>query len=296
MPLNALSRIARRALPMGVLALAVLLGGCGKPASGSLSRIGLITTAGTGDSYAAQLKGAIYSVNPKAEVVDLISNVEGDVRREAFLADEAVANFPGGVIFVVGEKGSGKKRPPILVRTKLKKYYLAPDNGVLSFILAREGLEKAWVLNKASFYRTNDGTPNYEGPDMIAPIAARLAGKFRPEELGTETKTIELLPVNLPHTAGQSAGGEVIHITADGDLVTNIPRRFAPWLKEGNLLRFSFGKESFTAPLVDSATEVRVGKYAAVYSEQGRLQIVVNRGSAARIFNASVGDTFTVRP
>jgi S-adenosylmethionine hydrolase len=296
MPSRALSRIARRALPMGVLALIALLGGCGKPAGGSLSRIGLITTAGTGDSYAAQLKGAIYSVNPKAEVVDLISNVEGDVRREAFLADEAVANFPGGVIFVVGEKGNAKKRPPILVRTKLKKYYLAPDNGVLSYILAREGLEKAWVLNKESFYRASDGAPNSEGPDMIAPIAARLAGKFRPEELGTETKTIELLPVNLPHTAGQSAGGEVIHITAEGDLVTNIPRRFAPWLKEGNLLRFTLGKETFTAPLVESATEVRVGKYAAVYSEQGRLQIVVNRGSAARVFNATVGDSFTVRP
>lgn len=278
-----------------LLLLPLLLAGCGKK---NAPIIGVVTNYGSGDARLAQLKGALYTLNPQVKISSLITDLESaNVRQTAFLLDQAVVNFPGGGVFIVAVDSDAKPaHPPVLVRTRDKKFYAAPDNGVLSFVIAREGLDRAWVLDKPEVYREGAGPNFFEGPDILAPVAARLAAHAKPDDLGTPTKTIELLPINPPHTAGQTVGGEILYIDSDGNLITNIPARFASWLTEGNLLKFTFGKQTFTAPLVDSLTDIKVGRAAAIFSSQDRLQIIVNKGSAARIYNASVGDTFTIHP
>jgi len=276
----------------------VLFTGCAK--KNLLSpKIQLITSYTQGDAALAEIEGALYTINPQAQLSELLSGVDpADVHQTSYLIDQAAINFPGGVIFMVAIDSKGAAaHASVLVRTKLKKYYVAPDDGVLSFVLAREGLDRAWVLDKPEFYRANAGATPFQGIDVIAPIAARLTtATGNPEQLGTLAKTIETFPVNLPHSAGQTVGGEVVYIDSEGTLVTNIPPNFAPWLKEGNLLKFTLGKQTFNAPLVDSLTDIKVGHYAAVFSAEGRLQILVNKGSAARVFNAAVGDTFIIHP
>ncbi len=285
--------------PLAVLvACCVLFTGCDK--KNPLSpKIQLITSYTPGDAALAEIEGTLYTVNPQAQLSDLLSGIDAaDLHQASYLLDQAAINFPGGVVFMVAMDTKGNAaHSSVLVRTKLKKYYVAPDDGVLSFVVAREGLDKAWVLDKPEFYRANAGPTSFQGIDVIAPIAARLTtASGNPEQLGTVTRTIETFPVNLPHSAGQTVGGEVVYIDSEGTLVTNIPPNFAPWLKEGNLLKFTLGKQTFNAPLVDSLADIKVGHYAAVYSPEGRLQILVNKGSAARVFNAAVGDTFIIHP
>ena len=284
------------AIAMAVLA-AVLLAGCGKKSD---SLICLVTDYGANEEPTAQLKGAIYGLNAQAHVVDLLHDTGGgDVKQAAYVLDQATSNFAAGTVVVVAVDASSKD-VPVLVRTRAQKYYLAPDDSVLSFVLAREGLDKAWKLDKEELYRDgsrNNGT--YPAPDVAGPIAARLALGAKPETLGTPTKSIKVFPINLPTTAGQNATAEILYIDAAGNLVTNIPIKLTPWLKEGNLLRFTFGKQRFSAPLVASTSELndlKPGKYAALYNPQGRLEITVVKGSAAHVFNVAVGQTFLVQP
>jgi hypothetical protein len=282
----------------GTVLAALLLAGCEK--KGDASLICLVTDYGSNGAAIAQLKGSIYGVNAQARVIDLLHDAGGsDTKQTAYLVDQATANFVAGTIVVVAVDASSRD-VPILVRTRSKKYYVAPDDGVLSFVLAREGLEKAWQLDKEQFYR--DGSRNngaYPASDVAGPIAARLSHGAKPEVLGTETKSIKMFSISAPTTAGQNVTGEILYVNAAGDLVTNIPLKLAPWLKDGNLLRFTFGKQKFSAPVVASTTELndlKPGKYAALYNPEGRLEIVVVKGSAARIFGASVGQTFLVQP
>jgi S-adenosylmethionine hydrolase len=67
-------------------------------------------------------------------------------------------------------------------------------------------------------------------------------------------------------------------------------------MKEGNLLRFTVGKENFSAPLLDNIAEISPGRFAAIYNAQGHLQIVRNKASAAKQLGAQVGDSVSIRP
>lgn len=275
---------------------AALLSGCGKKSDGLIC---LVSDYGANEEPTAQLKGAIYGVNAQARVIDLLSDAGADTKQAAYVLDQASANFAAGTIVVVVVDAASKE-VPVLVRTRAKKYYVAPDDGVLSFVLARESLEKAWRLDDEKLYRDgsrNNGT--YPAADVAGPIAARLSQGAKPESLGTAVKSVKVFPVNSPTTAGQNVTGEIYYVDAAGNLVTNVVLKTAPWLKEGNLLRFTLGKQKFSAPVVASLSELndlKPGKYAALYNPQGRLQIVVVKGSAAHVFNATAGQTFLIQP
>lgn len=272
---------------MAVLGTAglLLLAGCGKKTDQPV--IALLTDDESGQA-SAQIQGAIYGADAQARVTHLLRLPTGDMKQAAYLLDQAVTRFPAGTIFVVAT-GDLAKHPLLLVRTAAKKYYLAPDDGVLSFVTAREGLGKAWQLDR--------GLSGKAGLDYLGAMAGLLAESGKPENLnGAEVRTLETLPVNLAHLSGRTIAGEIAHIDEEGTLLTNIPEKLASWMKEGNLLRFTVGRENFSAPLVANAAEVGPGRFVALFTQEGRLKIVRNKGSAAKQLGAAVGDAVLIRP
>jgi len=60
--------------------------------------IALFTDFGTRDAYVAQLKGAIVSIHPTAQLVDLTHEVSAfDVRAAAYLLDASARYFPAHI-------------------------------------------------------------------------------------------------------------------------------------------------------------------------------------------------------
>jgi S-adenosyl-L-methionine hydrolase (adenosine-forming) len=117
--------------------------------------VALITDYGSRDVYVAELKGAMYSIFPNARIVDISHEVEPfNFRQAAYLLNQASREFPKGTIFVfVIDPGVGTERSPIMVQTKENKFYIGPDNGILTLVLEREGFQKAWHLNQPEYYR-----------------------------------------------------------------------------------------------------------------------------------------------
>src|SRR5262249_27088494 len=63
--------------------------------------IALLTDFGTRDAYVAQLKGAILSLQPTVQLIDLTHAVGAfDVRAAAYLLDASARYFPPETIFV----------------------------------------------------------------------------------------------------------------------------------------------------------------------------------------------------
>src|SRR5690348_8678122 len=99
--------------------------------------ITLTTDFGTSDSYVAQMKGAILSINPRAQIVDVTHEVPPqDVARGAMILEEIARVFPGGTIHVaVVDPGVGSARA-IVAAEAAGQRFLAPDNGLLGPVLA----------------------------------------------------------------------------------------------------------------------------------------------------------------
>ena len=97
----------------------------------------LTTDFGLIDSYVGVMKGVILGINPSARIIDLTHQIHPqDIAHGAFILGTSHKYFPPGAIHIaVVDPGVGTSRRALLLVTPSARF-LAPDNGLLSPILA----------------------------------------------------------------------------------------------------------------------------------------------------------------
>src|SRR3989304_8446241 len=136
--------------------------------------IALLTDFGTRDPYVPAMKGAIYSEFPGAVIADLTHDVpRHDTASAAYHLLSVAPHFPGGTVFVcVVDPGVGSDRRILILKRK-RQIFVAPDNGILNYLIDDSRNMKCYTLkypsDKPGISRT------FHGRDLFAPAAARLA-------------------------------------------------------------------------------------------------------------------------
>ena len=154
----------------------------------ALSLVTLLTDFGTSDYFVASMKGVILGINPQARIVDLSHDVPAhSISAAAYLLNASYSYFPDGTVHVaVVDPGVGTARRPLLVTTS-RYHFIAPDNGLLSYIYANElGVEVRAIENKQ--YRLDSEGATFDGRDVFAPAAAWLTKGQQPGSYGHLTK------------------------------------------------------------------------------------------------------------
>ncbi|MEM1058210.1 MAG: SAM-dependent chlorinase/fluorinase [Verrucomicrobiota bacterium] len=295
-----------RPLPtLAGLAALALLAGCGATAETPAPRptmptVALLSDFGNKDSYVAEMKGALLSVQPEVNLVDLSHEIEPfNVSQGAYLIDQMASAFPRGTVLVgVVDPGTGSKHDPILIETDAGKYYLGPNNGIFSIVIAREGLANAWKLNNADFFPPEAMGSTFHGRDVFAPAAGHLVSGVAPDELGEAitTRELELPGVLQPAKAGSHIIADVIHIDRFGNVLTSLPKGFTPLLQEGKLANITVNKQKHTTPVAVSFADMEKDRLFLIFGSSGVLEIARKEGSAAEMLQAKVGDKVTIQP
>src|SRR5690606_35038119 len=97
-----------------------------------------------------------------------------DIRQGAFALANAYSYFPQETVFlVVVDPGVGSNRLPIAVHTG-DYIFVAPDNGVLSYVLAEQPIRQVVSLNNPN-YHLYPVSNTFHGRDIFAPSAAYIA-------------------------------------------------------------------------------------------------------------------------
>ena len=262
--------------------------------------IGLFTDYGWDDPYVAQLKGVVVTINPDARLLDITHSVTPfNIIEGSYLLDECAEEFPAGTIFVaVVDPQVGTDRDPVLLETNKGKYFVGPDNGLFTQVIANEGISRAWKLDKPQFFRAGEVSHTFHGRDIFGPIAAHLAMGTDPDRLGTPIKTLVTLPDRQPTLNGGLISAEVLHVDRFGNVILNLPADsdVAAKLKEGTLVKISIGRESYSAPLVKTYGEVDKGRLILLYGSSGLLEIGMNQGSAAKELKVEPGTSVYLKP
>jgi S-adenosylmethionine hydrolase len=262
--------------------------------------IALFTDYGWEDPYVAQLKGVILTVNPGARIMDLTHTVPPfNVSEGAYLLDQSAEEFPAGTIFVaVVDPQVGTERDPVLIETAKGKYFVGPDNGLFTEVIDNEGFSKAWKLDKTEYYRPGSPSATFHGRDIFAPVAAHLAAGVDPEKMGTPVKNLMMLPIKDPSFASGTISVQVLHIDRYGNVVLNLKNDsdVASKFKEGNLVKISIGKESYSGPLVKTYNDGEKGRLILLYGGNGLLEIAQNQGSAAKQLKVEPGTVIFLKP
>jgi S-adenosylmethionine hydrolase len=255
--------------------------------------ITLTTDFGTSDHLVGTMKGVILNINPAVRIVDLNHHVTPfDVLDGALSIANAYRYFPARTIHVViVDPGVGTDRRPLLVSGE-KQYFIAPDNGVLSMIFARESCLVRHITSE--HYFLNPVSPTFHGRDIFVPTAAWLSKAFQTEAFGEEITDPVRFTMPKPKSAGQVVKGVVLRVDAFGNLMTNLRTEDVPAAAvESGAIKLSVaGKE--IRKLAQTFGLGTPGEPIALFGSAGYLEIAVNRGSAARTLGANRGAEVTL--
>jgi S-adenosylmethionine hydrolase len=262
--------------------------------------IALFTDYGWEDPYVAQLKGVILTIDPSARIMDLTHTVPPfNVTEGAYLLDQSAEEFPAGTIFVaVVDPQVGTERDPVLIETNKGKYFVGPDNGLFTEVIDNEGFSKAWKLDKTEYYRPGSTSATFHGRDIFGPIAAHLAAGVDPDKLGSPIRNLMMLPVKDPSFASGTISVQVLHLDRYGNVILNLKSDsdVATKFKEGNLVKISIGRESYSGPLVKTYGDGEKGRLILLYGGNGLLEIAKNQGSAAKDLKVEPGTVIFLKP
>jgi S-adenosylmethionine hydrolase len=237
--------------------------------------ITLLTDFGLSDSYVAEVKGVLLSRAPGTLLVDVTHQVSpGDVRAGQYLLARSWQRFPAGTVHLaVVDPGVGTARRALAAAAG-GHWFVAPDNGLLSFLPAPHFV---------SLRIPSDAAPTFHGRDVFAPAAAALASGTRLESLGSPVTDATRAPLPTPHHDGTAVMGEVVYVDRFGTLISNIP---GPDVEPGVRIRVT-GTD--VGALRRTFGDVERGTLVAFVGSGGTVEVAVRDGSAARLLGVGVG-------
>lgn len=260
-------------------------------------RLALFTDFGRSDAYVAQMKGAIWGVDPGAEVVDLSHEVPSfDVRHAAWLLEKSVRYLPPETVVVaVVDPGVGGARQPVALRTRSGRIYIGPDNGIFTAVVQREKLDQARQITNEAWMRPGQRSATFHGRDIFGPVAAHLALGRALEEAGPVLKELRMLPWPVPVVLGDRVTGEVMHIDGFGNILTNITVNELGEPEKERLVKVTLGSRTVSLPLLTHYEAAPARRPFALISSDGELEIALREGSAAAALKAERGQRVVVQ-
>ena len=267
--------------------------------------ITLTTDFGTSDAYVAAMKGVILAINPRATIVDVCHSIESqNILQAAFILSTAHHYFPEGTIHLaIVDPGVGSQRKAIILKTP-SAFFLAPDNGVLSYIIdelcptpARPSAPtspdpepkklgadlEAVAITNPDFWR-QPVSATFHGRDIFAPVAAHLSLGVPLHKFGESISCLYAFPVLRPyHDTEGNLLGRILHIDNFGNLITNVRDSDLP----GDEVTVEIGNQHIHGL---SHFYSQANGLAALIGSSGYLEIALKNGNAAAFLNTRVGD------
>jgi S-adenosylmethionine hydrolase len=258
--------------------------------------ITLTTDFGSNDHFVGAMKGVILEIVPDAQIVDICHSVQAfDVLDGALTISQAYSYFPNRTVHVVViDPGVGTARRPIVASSD-KYHFVAPDNGVLSLVYAREQrMHVRHITSEHYFLQPVSNT--FHARDIFSPVAAYLAKEVDALKFGDEIEDFVRFSAPKPKAVDENRlRGVVLKVDRFGNLVTNITPQDAPMLfgAAGKAFKIVVGSREITE-IHSAYAEGAPGEVVGILGSMGFLEIAANRGAAAQLTGAGKGSDVTI--
>jgi S-adenosylmethionine hydrolase len=294
-----------------VICLAVLffLGACSQRPSSEAAvsaqtaparpTIVFMTDFGAANDAVAICRAVIYGIAPDVRVTDITHQVTPYSIEEAsrFLFGVTPYYPPGTIFLVVVDPGVGSSRKAIVAKSKKGQYFVLPDNGLITPVIDRDGLESAHEITNPSWMIQAPVSSTFHGRDIFSPTAAHLAGGWDFTQAGPAVPQLVRLAPKTSITSDKGIEGDVVGLDDPyGSLVTDIPGEEFKGLgyQLGDKVTVQINKKSVTAPYVKTFSAVSIGEPLLYVDSRGRVGIAINQGNYAKKFNISPPGTIFI--
>lgn len=233
------------------------------------------TDFGCRDIYVGQVKATLHQYAQNIPQIDLFHDAPSfNIQASAHLLTALGIRFaPGNIFLAVVDPGVGSERAAIVLLAD-GNWFVGPDNGLLSVHAARANSAKFWRID----WRPPVLSSSFHARDLFAPIVGLIArGEFPTDKLSP----VEGLAVDF----GAGDLGEIIWVDHYGNAMAGL--RAVP-----SNARLQLGEALIGYSKIFSAA----GKGQPLWHQNsiGLAEIAVNCGSAAAMFDLSIGQHVTV--
>lgn len=253
----------------------------------------LTTDLGTLDGYVGALKGVLLGAHRRATLVDISHHIPGrDVTEAAFQIAMVWTSFPPGTVHLIVVDAGIEADQRFVVAEAGGHFFVGPDNGVLTLLVANQPASAVVVLDRPEFFR--DWPATFPGRDILAPIAGRLSSEsVQLSHIGTPVDPASLkgLPWQATQENPTQVFAPVVSIDRFGNCRTLITRGQIPWDPATVFVRCG---DATVRGIHRSYKDVPVGKTLALFGSHGGLEIAVRGGSAAQSWEIARGTTVVV--
>lgn len=281
-----------------VLAGAVFCCACGKtpPESAGARQAGaaarptivFMTDFGTANDAVAVCKAVIVGIAPDARLMDITHQVTPFQIEEAarWLAG-VTPYYPAGTVFlVVVDPGVGTSRKAVIVKTKKGQYFVLPDNGVITPVIERDGLDSAREITNTGWMLQPQVSSTFHGRDIFSPAAAHLAEGWDFTMAGPVVPQLVQLTPKVSSASERGIDGDIIGLDDPfGSLVTDIPgdefKKLGYVL--GDKIIVQLNKKPFSVPYAKTFMEVPVGDPLLYIDSRGRVGLALNQGDFSKV-------------
>ncbi len=233
----------------------------------------LFSDYGWQDPYLGQVKAAMAATAPGVAVIDLLHGVpDFNAHAGAHLLAALASTCPvGSVFFCVVDPGVGTPRNGLVLEAD-GRWFVGPDNGLLSVVAARASQVHAWHIH----WRPEGLSDSFHGRDLFAPIAAWIAaGQFPADKLS---------PIAQPDVRFDAADlPRILYIDHFGNAWTGIRSGLADVTAQVEV-------KGRRLPWRRVFAEAAKGELFWYRNSVGLIEIAANRANAASLFELKVGD------
>ena len=161
--------------------------------------------------------------------------------------------------------------------------FVAPDNGVLGMVLAREK-HKVRVISEAR-YLLPAASRTFHGRDIFAPVAAHIAAGVSPARIGKRLAEYVRPEFATPRERAKGVwDGHVLAVDHFGNVITNFEAATFPHIGE-----ISIGKRKVRRT-VKTYAEAPDGELVALVGSAGYWEVSMRQASAAAALECRSGD------
>ncbi len=248
-----------------------------------------MTDFGTANDAVAICKAVITGIAPEARVVDITHQVTPfQIEEAARFLTGVTPYYPAGTIFlVVVDPGVGTSRRAVVVKSKKDQYFVLPDNGIVTPVIERDGLQSARQITNQAWMIGAAVSSTFHGRDIFSPAAAHLAAGWDYNLVGPPVDQLVRLTTRSAVSSANGIEGDVIGLDDPfGSLITDIAGEEFKKLgyNAGDKVAVQIGKRAFTIPYAHTFMDVPVGESLLYIDSRGRVGIAVDQGNYSAKF------------
>src|ERR1700687_1710887 len=245
-----------------------------------------MTDFGLLDDSVAICRGVMYSVMPDVRIVDLTHEVTPfSILDGARFLYGATPYYPAGTVFVVViDPGVGSTRKAIVARSKRGQYFVLPDNGLLTLVEQRDGIESVHEITNPEWMIGSKLSSTFHGRDIFSPVGAHMARGDDWTKVGPEMAVKDLVRLELKAATRDDRGLSAPWLATDGpfgNLVTNVDGDDFLKLgyKRGQEVPVKVGDREMKIKFVKTFSDVPVNEPLLYIDSRGHLGLAVNQNS-----------------